>query len=226
MFYYMSRKLEEKQELLIRHETELETLVSERTKELQDALEELAIIASTDSLTKIANRRSLKDTLKDEFSRAARSRREFSIILFDIDHFKHINDTYGHPMGDRFLIEIAKTTNALLRDIDMLGRYGGEEFLVILPETNLSGALDVSKRIKQAISEINIDGITCTASLGVAANCGVDSVATMMDHADDALYAAKDAGRNLTRAWKSIAIDCNNCSKASSCTLVDTPYCE
>lgn len=191
-----SRKVDKQNKVIKSHEAELEKIIEVRTKELQEAVSELEVIASTDHLTKIANTRLLKDTLGDEFNRSLRTKREFTVIMFDVDHFKKVNDSYGHAVGDKVLVAIADSVKKVVRDIDLFGRYGGEEFLVILPESDLTMATNVAERIRTTVEKIDLDGVTCTVSLGVTSNNGLISTSQMLDLADNALYSAKDAGRN------------------------------
>ena len=151
----------------------------------------------TDALTKIANRFVLNQTLQAEIDRANRIRDTFSVIMFDIDNFKEVNDNHGHLAGDQVLTELTKVINQNLRKIDVFGRWGGEEFLVICPHTNEKGAVVLAQKYKQVLSErtfSSVEKISC--SFGVA-EYPLDTDANMViDHADRALYRAKDGGRN------------------------------
>lgn len=211
-------------EELTEYKLRLEHLVEERTRELHQTVASLEVLALTDPLTKVANRRALKDNLKDEFTRAHRMSQEFSIILFDIDHFKAVNDTYGHEAGDKVLVAIADAAKAAIRDIDMIGRYGGEEFLVVLPGTELAAALEIAARIKDLVSTVNVQDIHCTASFGVANNVGLTNVAEMIEIADEALYAAKDTGRDTICTAKPKDFSCDKCSKTYSCVVKDSDF--
>jgi diguanylate cyclase (GGDEF)-like protein len=195
----MSSQLRVKTKQLKHHKMRLEAVVAERTQTLQTALSELEEVAATDSLTKLHNRRKIKSILREEYRRAARTGREFVIVLLDIDHFKKINDVYGHPAADKVLVAIAHAMNSSTRDIDHVGRLGGEEFLVILPETTLLEAAEVAARMRSTINDINVNSMTCTVSMGLAANTLTCSVEAMIEHADRAMYAAKDAGRDTIR---------------------------
>ena len=154
-----------------------------------------------DSLTGIYNRMFLMSKLKEEFSRHKRYSRNFSFIMFDIDHFKHVNDEYGHQCGDFILQSICSRVTSIIRNVDIFARYGGEEFCCILPETELEGAVQVAERFRQAIEEqenkYNDLNIKVTISLGVAElREEISSPEIMMKKADDALYRAKHEGRN------------------------------
>jgi len=169
---------------------------------LGKAMEELALANRIDGLTQIFNRKHWEECLDREFSRARRYDHELALIMFDLDHFKLINDNYGHQCGDVVLIKISQLVQSLLRHCDLFGRYGGEEFAIILPETDLIGAKDVAMRIRQAIDETVIkfhnENIRISASVGVTTIDAKDKrYEDMINNADVALYRAKDAGRNL-----------------------------
>ncbi len=162
---------------------------------------EVQRLAVTDSLTGLHNRRHFFELAEREFDRARRYRHSLSAIMLDIDHFKQVNDAYGHAAGDRVLQTLAARLQGKMRNIDVLARYGGEEFIVLLPESDLSSARDVAERMRGSASEMPIDtgagGVAITISLGVAA-LGADcpDLATLLQQADAAMYVAKDAGRN------------------------------
>jgi diguanylate cyclase (GGDEF)-like protein len=154
-----------------------------------------------DSLTGAYNRLFLTTRLADEFERHRRYSRTLSLLMLDIDHFKNINDTYGHQCGDFTLKAICETISAVLRKADMLVRFGGEEFCCLLPETDLRSALIMAERIRKTIEEkefhFNDALIRITVSLGVREFHGdIDSPDTLLRTADEALYKAKKAGRN------------------------------
>ena len=159
-------------------------------------------LAATDSLTGIANRRSLFDAAGGEIQRAQRYGDPFSIIMIDIDHFKQINDRFGHAAGDHILTEFAELCVRICRtDLDAVGRVGGEEFAIVMPGTGVEGASDFAERLRAAISEaaFTVEGepVPMTASFGVAAyEAGDNSIADVFKRADDGLYKAKAAGRN------------------------------
>jgi len=154
-----------------------------------------------DGLTGIYNRRYLESKLKEEFSRHKRYTRSFSFIMFDIDHFKHVNDEYGHQCGDYILQSVCSRVTSIIRNIDIFARYGGEEFCCMLPETALEGAVQVAERFRKAIEEqenkYNDFNIKVTISLGVSElREEISSPDILMKKADDALYRAKNEGRN------------------------------
>jgi two-component system, cell cycle response regulator len=180
--------------------------VGQRILELQDGLtlagEELLYRATHDALTGAANRGVILDTLRRERSRQAREGGSFGIILLDLDHFKYVNDTHGHLCGDAVLQEAVRRMNASVRAYDTIGRYGGEEFLIVVPAASVVGMMGLSERIRLAIGEKSIKTdageILITASLGVAVSneaAPLDSQ-EMLRLADTALYRAKERGRN------------------------------
>ncbi len=163
--------------------------------------EELTRLATTDPLTGIANRRSFFDRLETEWARARRHTRRLSLLTFDIDHFKRVNDAHGHAIGDAVLKSLVQAAQSLLRVEDTLARLGGEEFAVILPEVDREGARVVGERLRERLAEVEVavpDGVvSCTVSVGVAqARPAHESPDRALQRADDALYAAKEAGRN------------------------------
>jgi diguanylate cyclase (GGDEF)-like protein len=161
-------------------------------------------LANTDELTRLANRRRMTDVLYQEVGRAQRNQRTFSIIIFDIDYFKKINDQYGHDAGDLVLAAIPDILRKVLRTPDVCARWGGEEFLILLPETGLEGAKRVAERLRIAFEEYRIrhqDGVlSVTVSLGVCEFRSVKSLEACLKQADKNLYAAKAAGRNCVIA--------------------------
>jgi len=171
-------------------------------------LDEMHKIASTDELTGIFNRRHFITLAKTEISRGARFGHKTSLIIFDIDHFKDINDTYGHIEGDKALIHIAEVIKKEIRDIDIFGRFGGEEFVILLPETEVESALKLAWRLCNALAEntLEIGKIkkTVTASFGVSGKAITDpsDLEKLLKEADEALYRAKNSGRNRVETCK------------------------
>lgn len=174
----------------------------QREVERREQLEkELRIQANTDPLTGIYNRRLLFQEGEDIFKQARRYERDLGLMLFDIDHFKRINDTYGHAPGDEVLKSVVGSVGGHLRAPDLFYRYGGEEFAVLLPETDLAGASRIAERIRQAVGNmtIKIAGQTehVTISIGVTVlRKNDDTFDALILRADDALYTAKEKGRN------------------------------
>ncbi|MBL8102625.1 MAG: diguanylate cyclase [Anaerolineales bacterium] len=156
--------------------------------------------AITDALTGIYNRRGLLQLGEFELLRARRIERPFCAMIFDIDHFKRVNDHYGHKIGDQVLHSLAERCKKTLRSIDLIGRYGGEEFVILLPETNLESARRVAERLRQFIMNepfpTDAGALRITVSIGLAEAKDTDSLHTLIEHADVALYKAKEAGRN------------------------------
>ncbi len=163
---------------------------------------ELRRLATIDPLTGAANRRQFMDRLTAELERARRYGHALSVVMLDIDHFKRINDTHGHAVGDEALRALVATLHGALRDVDLLGRLGGEEFAVVLPETPPVGAVEVAERLRAAVAGIGVpvavDGIlSFTASLGVAGLDAADAgIEDLLARADRALYRAKQDGRD------------------------------
>jgi len=180
--------------------------VGKRILELQDNLiaarEKLLYQATHDALTGISNRGVSLDTLRRERSRQLRENGSFAIILLDIDHFKYVNDTYGHLVGDAVLTETAQRIKTCIRPYDTLGRYGGEEFLLVLPAADAPGAVCVAERIRNAFDALPIASergpIPITVSLGVAVSgeAATFDSESLLQMADEALYRAKQMGRN------------------------------
>ena len=165
--------------------------------------QELEYLASTDALTGLANRRTLMLRAEQELARAKRYGSELSLLMADIDFFKKVNDTYGHQAGDIVLKKLASVFLLALRDIDFAARFGGEEFVLLLPETNAENALKTAERLRASVNDIQIplpqgELVKCTISIGVASysSSGNDSVEKLISGADKALYAAKETGRN------------------------------
>jgi diguanylate cyclase (GGDEF)-like protein len=159
--------------------------------------------AATDALTGLPNSRALRDTLKRMIAHASRTLTPFSIILLDLDHFKRINDSHGHDRGDDALAAVGDVLSSTVRASDYAGRYGGEEFLVLLPDTDRDGSLIVGEKIRQAVSRVRVHGLdrplSCSAGVATLAVDGGDEDA-LLRLADRALYAAKAAGRNRVEA--------------------------
>ncbi|WP_332671422.1 diguanylate cyclase [Aromatoleum sp.] len=162
--------------------------------------EELRRLSTTDGLTSLYNRRHLDETLNTEYHRAMRTHNPLAVVMFDIDHFKKFNDTYGHDQGDRVLQAVARNFRDALRKYDLACRYGGEEFVGILPNTTLEGAYCVAERLRADIEDSEVDGLKVTISLGVAAfpEIVVESADELVEAADRALYQSKENGRNRT----------------------------
>ncbi len=171
---------------------------STERKKLQEDLRQQA---TTDELTKVSNRRHFIELANSEIKRALRLRRPPSVALIDIDHFKQINDTYGHAVGDQALIRFAKLCQMYIREIDVFARFGGDEFILLLPETNQEQAYEVLERIRLALTaqplDLNGRQVALTISAGIASLSGdQDALDVLISQADQALYRAKETGRN------------------------------
>ena len=186
----------------------LEHKVEERTHELQVEQLKLTRMAREDELTGLYNRRFMLEMLRDSINRYERYGTVFSVLMLDLDHFKEVNDTYGHIAGDRVLKHMGQLLRKQLRDSDLAGRFGGEEFLVILPGTKLDGAMVVAEKIRTSLMNNRFDWeekeffITC--SIGASEVTGEhDGVNHLLNDADQALYRAKEEGRNRSHAFTS-----------------------
>ncbi|MUG91549.1 diguanylate cyclase [Scytonema sp. UIC 10036] len=193
-------------ELFARVRTHLELKYArEELKKLlhqqKELIQELERLAHTDSLTGVWNRRYLFTLVDQEFNRSLRYHRPFAVLMIDIDHFKKINDTYGHTIGDEVLIVMAQTVLNCLRSVDFFGRIGGEEFMAFLPETDIDAAVATSERIRKTFEKLVISAqgqlVSITLSIGVATHkLGDETVNVIIQRADKALYQAKNLGRN------------------------------
>jgi diguanylate cyclase (GGDEF)-like protein len=211
---------EQARKALEKHKDELEQRVQQRTGELLEANDQLreeirererieAVLqqtARTDYLTQLPNRRAMIQILDKEAARFERAKHPFSLVLLDIDHFKSINDSFGHDGGDEILVKIAASTRGWMREKDVLSRWGGEEFLILLSDTDVERATEQAERLRTAIEAqaftIGHGETRITASLGVAgytSNQGIDSC---IKDADIALYRAKSGGRNCVVTYR------------------------
>lgn len=163
-------------------------------KKMNNKLKEISI---RDALTNIYNRRKLDEILEYEYNRTKRYSREFSIILLDLDLFKSVNDKYGHSVGDKVLIETAEILKNNMRNSDIVGRWGGEEFLIICPETEIQQALHISDKLRNVIEKHEFSVANRrTSSFGVATYKNGDTIEDLIIRADKGLYLAKEKGRN------------------------------
>src|SRR5690554_2722682 len=193
----------------------LESRVRERTEELEQANEQLRAISLTDGLTHVANRRRFDEKLETEWNRALRHEHELSLILLDIDHFKQVNDRFGHLVGDDCLVALASIlSDEVQRSGDLVARYGGEEFAILLPATDVAGAQQVAERMQLSVARTPVNSgehvspVSLTISLGVATltpNRQSDCQ-ELIRRADEALYAAKADGRNRVVVWHPKAV--------------------
>ena len=172
----------------------------------ESAVENLSKLAITDALTRIMNRRGITVALLDAMAQSERYSAPLCVAMADIDHFKPINDTYGHKAGDRVLTEVAGILADTLRMPDKVGRYGGEEFLIILPHTTLAGGRKIAERLRAAVSrwEFGVEAkkLKVTVSLGITQFRKGEDLEQLISRVDKALYEAKGGGRNLVVARK------------------------
>jgi diguanylate cyclase (GGDEF)-like protein len=160
--------------------------------------EEQASEARIDALTGVANRRALEEILAAEISRAQRFRHDLAVVVLDLDHFKEINDSFGHAAGDMMLREVSRLLISLARQGDTVARWGGEEFVVVLPETDPPGAIRFAERLRRTIEAHVVGEMQTSTSCGVASMLPEDTVEDLVGAADQALYRAKSNGRNRT----------------------------
>ncbi len=163
---------------------------------ITDLISELRFLADTDGLTGFYNRRKVEEILTKEIERSRRYGNALSLLFIDVDNFKDLNDTYGHQKGDEVLKKIAGVINRELRRTDYVGRFGGEEFLVILPETDADRALKVAERIRRRIEFEDFGIGPVTVSIGVTQLKGGDDIDTLFNRVDRAMYLAKEKGKN------------------------------
>lgn len=167
-------------------------------KELEQKNEMLALMVITDGLTSLYNHKYMFERLENELLEAKRYKKELSLLMIDVDHFKRINDTYGHQSGDNVLAELAHMLKITFREIDIVGRYGGEEFMIILPETGNKEAVISAERVRSFVEKAvwDLDRTKVTISVGVATLKEEKTAEEFVEKADDMLYGAKNKGRN------------------------------
>lgn len=187
--------------LLLGYRSVTLTRYNQKLSEAYDLLEkrtqELDRISHTDALTSIYNRLRLDETLTSEVNRFKRYRAEFSLIILDIDYFKRVNDKYGHPTGDRLLIDLCKLISEQLRSTDIFGRWGGEEFMILCPATSKEEAIITAEKLRRAIEETHFEPVGhITVSFGVTTVEDGDGEKELVSRADKQLYRAKSEGRN------------------------------
>jgi diguanylate cyclase (GGDEF)-like protein len=179
-----------------------------RFSDLETEVTRLHELSVTDGLTQVANHRFFQERLSEEFRRAQRYDDPLALILADLDHFKLVNDQYGHPAGDQVLRTLADLFKASVRETDFVARYGGEEFAVLLPKTHLGGALSVAERVAAELRRRSIGPaeVRVTASFGVSSfpGRGVSSPEQLLKTADEALYRSKSDGRNRISLYQAV----------------------
>lgn len=187
----------------------LEDITRRRELEL-----EMAHQATHDELTGLYNRRWADVLLDQEIHRAERYHTPFAVLMFDLDHFKRVNDTHGHAQGDIVLTRIAQEVLAQVRDTDFVARWGGEEFLVLLPGTDSEGARKLGEKLREAVAAIQLARVgQVTISIGSACHLPGEGPDELLHRLDDALYAAKDGGRNQLVEARRLADSCVNCDR-------------
>lgn len=196
-----NKSLEQKEKELIELNKNLEMLVDKRTVELKIANEKLSELAQTDPLTRLLNRRGFGLKFTEEIERAKRYDRPLTVAMIDVDHFKLFNDMEGHVYGDEALKKIAQTLSSNLRKSDILGRYGGEEFILMMPETKLHSASEICERLRVSVENCVFQGQKENAYLTVSIGLATfpihgETTEALVKIADQALYQAKDGGRN------------------------------
>lgn len=196
-FELLHKDIERRNQELLDLNASLEEKIAKRTEELKMAHDEMEKIAMTDALTGIHNRYAFLTLLGMEQDKTDRYNSHFSLIMFDLDNFKKINDTYGHDMGDTVLIEVVKNVTTCLRKSDIFGRIGGEEFMILLPHTDITTAIEIAERIRDFVSQQTIELLgSVTVSLGVVEYVDQESLESLVKRSDIALYKAKEAGKN------------------------------
>jgi len=214
-------------EKLRKYKRELEKIVEDRTddlrvkniileKEIMDRLKieaELVQLATIDPLTSIANRRKFNDVLEAEMKRDSRYNNGLALIMCDLDHFKRVNDKRGHNVGDEVLKEFTQLISSNIRNTDTFARWGGEEFVILLPDTQLDTAIRTAEKLRMISEEHYYPYIgNITASFGVTRILKGDNETTFINRADDALYRAKESGRNNTEVLPPLKVTLQACS--------------
>jgi len=196
----MSREITQLKQLeaqLYEANEKLESEVEARTKELKTALVEMERISNKDKLTQVYNRHKLDQALANVIDMAERYGEHFGVILLDIDNFKFINDCFGHTVGDQALIEFVNELKKTLRKTDTLGRWGGDEFLIILPQTTQDGLMALANAFKAQLTQYQSEIFgSLTSSIGVTLYQANDTISSIITRADSALYTSKNRGKN------------------------------
>jgi diguanylate cyclase (GGDEF)-like protein len=177
-----------------------EELIATR-KKLEAQAKVLTLMASTDELTGLMNRRELNLRAPELLNQAKRYAHKIALIMIDIDHFKKVNDSFGHMQGDRVLKELGQRLKKLGRQTDLIARFGGEEFIMFLPDTDVKDANLFAERLHKLVSKIEVNNIPITVSIGITMSDGSQNLHHLYQQADDALYLAKNNGRNRTEIY-------------------------
>ena len=179
-------------------------VILKEDKELKIALDKVTMLANYDSLTNLYNRRVFNEIMMSEVNRILKGESAFSLIIGDIDHFKKVNDTYGHLMGDEVLKKVSDELKNNLRENDSIARWGGEEFIIMLPRTDVIGSEMIAEKLRLCIQELNfINNMNITMSFGIARYQHGEDISNTLKKADDALYMAKGNGRNRVQVMVS-----------------------
>ena len=190
----------------------------------RDTADEMRTLAHTDALTGLANRRAAQEVLGREVARAARYDRDLAVLMLDLDRFKVLNDTYGHPVGDRLLVALAERLRAHVRASDVVARWGGEEFVVVAPETAMPFSRQLGEQLRVQIEKDPfLGGHRITVSVGVASFCEGDDVDALIARSDAALYQAKESGRNRVVIADRVEARAEGETPASGRALPDGP---
>jgi diguanylate cyclase len=191
----------------------LELSLSSAESRLQEQAEEIEAhmsLSMTDPLTGLLNRRGFDDQLNTQLAARRKSGEAFSVLILDLDHFKQVNDHYGHAVGDRLLVAVANALRESLRQEDFIARFGGDEFAILLPHTTLEEGVVVGQKLNTQVAATSIEErgvkLTITASSGLAMNAAAEDGKSLLERADAALYAAKEAGRNI--AYMHNGVEC------------------
>ncbi|MBU0719935.1 GGDEF domain-containing protein [bacterium] len=180
-------------------------LIRQKDEIEQRHIKELERLSTVDALTSLYNRRKIDDILSLELSRAKRYERALSVCIFDIDDFKNINDKFGHVIGDEILIELSDLVHGSIRKSDFLGRWGGEEFIIIFPETSIGMASSLANKIKNIINTNDFEKVPrVTCSFGLSEYTEDDTINSIVSKADKALYEAKKSGKNIVKTYKEL----------------------
>lgn len=207
-FNKMAASIQEREKSLRNFAAELEITVAERTAKLRQQAAQLEKLAISDPLTRIFNRRHFFELAEVEMERAIRYRHPLSLILFDADHFKSINDTYGHPFGDQILISLVHLCEQNIRTVDIFARYGGEEFILLMPQTDCEAAQKTAERLRSVVesSPQTHIGKTTHLTISVGLACWQPeqkiNLAELVQQADEALYISKQTGRNRVTRYQ------------------------
>lgn len=193
----LHKEIDDSKEELKKLNKTLENKVEEKTKSLVEANEKLIQLASKDTLTNIYNRRMIDEYISQETTKSKRHKSDFSLMILDIDYFKETNDKYGHQVGDEILIQICNIISNNIRESDIFGRWGGEEFILLLPQTNLDNAYIVAENLRNKIENHSFEKVgQKTISIGISQFDNIEDTKQFIKRADDAMYKAKNSGRN------------------------------